>query len=89
MRIEIDHVIIFCAAGASEAAALRSHGFLERSTTRILGGMIIVYPMLHEVGLIPLSELGRHFSTVAEKLDGGKWTGEAEQELLRVGSDGG
>ena len=54
---------------------------------RTLAGKIIVYPMLHDVGLIPLSELGRHYPTVAEKLDGGKWTREAEQELLSVTSD--
>jgi hypothetical protein len=55
---------------------------------RTLAGKIIVYPMLHDVGLIPLSEIGRHFPTVAERLDGGKWTREAEQELLRIGRDG-
>jgi hypothetical protein len=54
---------------------------------RTLAGKIIVYPMLHDVGLIPLSELNRHYPTVAEKLDAGKWTREAEQELLRVTSD--
>jgi threonine dehydrogenase-like Zn-dependent dehydrogenase len=54
---------------------------------RTLAGKIIVYPMLHDVGLIPLSELGRHYPTVAEKLDGGKWTREAEQELLRAATD--
>jgi len=51
---------------------------------RSLAGKIIVYPMLHDVGLIPLAELHRHFPTVAEKLDDGKWTREAERELLRV-----
>ena len=51
---------------------------------RTLAGKIIVYPMLHDVGLIPLAELERHFPTVAERLDGGKWTREAERELLRV-----
>jgi threonine dehydrogenase-like Zn-dependent dehydrogenase len=51
---------------------------------RTLAGKIIVYPMLHDVGLIPLAEMGRHFPTVAAKLDAGKWTREAEQELLRV-----
>jgi hypothetical protein len=40
--------------------------------------------MLHHVGLIPLAELDKHFPTVAEKLDHGKWTRQAEQELLRV-----
>ena len=51
---------------------------------RTLAGKIIVYPMLHDVGLIPLTELDRHFPTVAEKLDNSKWTREAERELLRV-----
>ena len=54
---------------------------------RTLAGKIIVYPMLHNVGLIPLGELGRRFPTVAEKLDGGKWTRAAEQELIRVAND--
>ncbi len=51
---------------------------------RTLAGKIIVYPMLHDLGLIPLSELGARFPSVAAKLDGGKWTQDAEQELLRV-----
>lgn len=51
---------------------------------RTLAGKIIIYPMLHDVGLIPLSELDQHFPSVAEKLDDGKWTLAAEQELLRV-----
>jgi threonine dehydrogenase-like Zn-dependent dehydrogenase len=54
---------------------------------RTLAGKIIVYPMLHDVGLIPLSQLGSHFPTVAAKLDGGKWTLAAEQELLRVAAN--
>ncbi len=51
---------------------------------RTLAGKIVVYPMLHDVGLIPLAELDRHFPTVADKLDHGKWTRQAERELLRV-----
>jgi hypothetical protein len=51
---------------------------------RTLTGKIIVYPMLHDVGLIPLAELGKRFPTVAAKLDGTKWTRAAEDELLRV-----
>jgi L-sorbose 1-phosphate reductase len=54
---------------------------------RTLAGKIIVYPMLHDIGLIPLGELARHFPTVAEKLDEGKWTREAERELLRIAGD--
>jgi hypothetical protein len=51
---------------------------------RTLAGKIIVYPMLHDMGLIPLNELKHHYPTVAAKLDQGKWSRAAEQELLRV-----
>jgi hypothetical protein len=51
---------------------------------RTLAGKIIVYPMLHDVGLIPLAELDQHFPTVAKKLNHGIWCREAEEELLRV-----
>jgi threonine dehydrogenase-like Zn-dependent dehydrogenase len=51
---------------------------------RTLAGKIIVYPMLHDLGLIPLAALQERFPTVAEKLDDGKWTRAAERELLRV-----
>jgi threonine dehydrogenase-like Zn-dependent dehydrogenase len=54
---------------------------------RTLAGKIIVYPMLHDMGLTSLDELDSHFPTVAAKLDGGKWTRDAEQELLRVAAD--
>ncbi len=54
---------------------------------RTLAGKIIVYPMLHDLGLIPLNELGDRFPSVAAKLEGGKWTREAEQELLRVAAE--
>lgn len=53
---------------------------------RTMAGKIIVYPTLTDVGLIPLSELGDTFPTVAAKLDEGRWTHEAEQELLAVAS---
>lgn len=51
---------------------------------RTLAGKIIVYPQLHELPLTPLVELPSKFPTVAAKLDHGRWTHEAEQELLRV-----
>ena len=51
---------------------------------RTLAGKIIVYPMLHDMGLIPLVELHKTFPTVAAKLDNGQWTKAAEQELLQV-----
>jgi hypothetical protein len=63
-------------AGATEGIAAVEN--------RTMAGKIIVYPMLHDVGLTPLAELRTRFPTVAEKLDNGKWTREAEQELLCV-----
>lgn len=51
---------------------------------RTLAGKIIVYPMLHNVPLIPLSELHKHYPTVAAKMTDGRWNKEAEQELLKV-----
>jgi threonine dehydrogenase-like Zn-dependent dehydrogenase len=51
---------------------------------RTLAGKIIVYPMLHDIGLIPLAELHKKFPTVAAKLDKGAWCKAAEMELLRV-----
>ncbi|NQT17883.1 MAG: alcohol dehydrogenase catalytic domain-containing protein [Planctomycetes bacterium] len=68
-------------AGATEGIAAVEN--------RTLAGKIIVYPALHDVGLIPLTELDKHFPTVAEKLDGGRWTQEAERELLRVAGGNG
>jgi threonine dehydrogenase-like Zn-dependent dehydrogenase len=56
---------------------------------RTMAGKIIVYPMLHDVGLISLVELDEHFPTVADRLDHGKWTREAERELLRVAGGSG
>jgi L-sorbose 1-phosphate reductase len=51
---------------------------------RTLAGKILVYPMLHDVPLIPLAELEKHYPSVARLLDNGQWTREAEEELLRV-----
>ena len=51
---------------------------------RTLSGKIVVYPRLHELGLVPLSDLPARFPTVAAKLRDGQWTKEAEAELLAV-----
>jgi len=56
---------------------------------RTLAGKIIVYPMLHDLGLIPLTDLQKRFPSVADKLDHGKWTRAAERELLRVAGGNG
>jgi len=51
---------------------------------RTLDGKIIVYPFIHDLGLIPLVELPTRFPTVAAKLNNGQWCKEAEQEFLLV-----
>ena len=57
---------------------------LAATENRTLAGKIIVYPMLHNVPLIPLTELPKHYPTVAAKLHDGQWTKAAEEELLKV-----
>jgi hypothetical protein len=51
---------------------------------RTLAGKILVYPMLHELPLTPLSSLHQSYPTVAQKLHDGQWTKAAEEELLKV-----
>ena len=51
---------------------------------RSLAGKIIVYPQLKELPLTPLSEMAEKYPSVAEKLDAGIWTRQAEKELLKV-----
>ncbi len=51
---------------------------------RTLAGKILVYPMIHDLPLTPLSELGKRLPSVAARLDDGKWCKAAEDELLRT-----
>jgi hypothetical protein len=51
---------------------------------RTMAGKIVVYPMLHDLNLISLAQLGDRFPSVAAKLDDGQWCRQAEEELLRV-----
>jgi threonine dehydrogenase-like Zn-dependent dehydrogenase len=51
---------------------------------RSVAGKIVVYPQLKALPLTPLSQLSGSFPSVAERLDRGAWTREAEDELLRV-----
>ena len=51
---------------------------------RTVAGKIIVYPQLHELGLVRLSEMGRRLPSVARKLESGRWSKAAEEELLAV-----
>ncbi|MFA5864819.1 MAG: alcohol dehydrogenase catalytic domain-containing protein [Phycisphaerae bacterium] len=49
---------------------------------RTLAGKIIVYPCLHELGLIPLAKLKESLPKVAAKLEDGQWCKAGEEELL-------
>jgi threonine dehydrogenase-like Zn-dependent dehydrogenase len=49
---------------------------------RASGGKIVVYPRLHELGMVRLGDLADRLPAVAERLDGGRWTRAAEEALL-------
>ncbi len=51
---------------------------------RLMAGKIIVYPMLHDMPLIPLDQLAKHYPSVAALLTHGQWCTAAEKELLRA-----
>jgi L-sorbose 1-phosphate reductase len=63
-------------AGAAEGIAAVQN--------RTLAGKIMVYPKLHELGLIPLADMKNHYPSVASKLENGRWCKAAEDELLAV-----
>ena len=49
---------------------------------RLIAGKIIVYPSCHGLGLVRLEELKEKMPDVAECLNNGLWTKQAEQKLL-------
>ena len=49
---------------------------------RTSGGKIVVYPALHELGLVRLAELAERLPAVAAALRDGRWTRAAEDALL-------
>ncbi|HPY76650.1 MAG TPA: alcohol dehydrogenase catalytic domain-containing protein [Anaerohalosphaeraceae bacterium] len=51
---------------------------------RALPGKIVVYPALTKMPLLTLAEVCRRYPSVADKLRGGIWTKEAEQELMKT-----
>jgi len=63
------------------AGALEGLAAVENRT---LAGKIVIYPVLHELGLVPLNTLPQKLPTVAAKLDHGNWSLAAERELLKV-----
>jgi hypothetical protein len=56
---------------------------LDAVENRTLAGKIVVYPALHDLGLVPLNALAKELPAVAAKLDHGNWSLAAEQELLK------
>ncbi|HEY3322412.1 MAG TPA: alcohol dehydrogenase catalytic domain-containing protein [Planctomycetota bacterium] len=82
-KLEAGRLDTDCSVDAISGMAGAADG-IAAVENRTLAGKIIVYPMLHELGLIPLGELSKRFPTVAEKLQNGVWCKEAEEELLRV-----
>jgi len=46
-------------------------------------GKIVIYPQIEGLGLTPLGDLHSVLPQVAERMEGGIWTREAEGELLR------
>jgi len=51
---------------------------------RTMAGKIIVYPQLNNLPLMPLSQLQKKYPSIAEKLNHGIWTKEAEEELFKI-----
>ena len=49
---------------------------------RSIAGKIIVYPACRTMGLVQLSEMGQKMPDVADCLNNGLWTKQAEQKLL-------
>jgi L-sorbose 1-phosphate reductase len=56
---------------------------------RTSGGKIVVYPALHELGMVRLAELAERLPTVAAELRNGCWTRAAEEALLAAAADAG
>ncbi len=56
---------------------------------RTSGGKIVVYPQLHELGMIRLSELAERLPSVAAELHEGRWTRAAEDALLAAAGGSG
>jgi threonine dehydrogenase-like Zn-dependent dehydrogenase len=56
---------------------------------RTSGGKIVVYPALHEMGMIRLGDMAAELPGVAGLMRGGGWTRAAEEALLATGAGAG
>jgi hypothetical protein len=54
---------------------------------RTSGGKIVVYPALHDLGMVRLSDLAARLPAVARELRDGRWTRDAEDALLAAAAD--
>jgi L-sorbose 1-phosphate reductase len=54
---------------------------------RTSGGKIVVYPALHDLGMVRLGDMERDLPEVAARLDQGRWTADAEAALLAEARD--
>ena len=54
---------------------------------RTSGGKIVVYPALHNLGMVRLSDLAARLPAVARELRDGRWTRAAEDALLSTRED--
>jgi hypothetical protein len=54
---------------------------------RTSGGKIVVYPALHDLGMVRLSDLAARLPAVARELRDGRWTRAAEDALLSTAAD--
>jgi threonine dehydrogenase-like Zn-dependent dehydrogenase len=61
---------------------------LKAVENRTMDGKIVVYPELHDLGLIPLEQLAERLPSVAALLHNGAWSKEAEAELMRTCQSG-
>jgi L-sorbose 1-phosphate reductase len=82
-KVETDQLDTNTSLDAVSGMAGATDG-IKAIENRTLAGKIIVYPMLHDVPLIPLSELHKKYPTVAALLKDGPWNKAAEAEFLRV-----
>ena len=80
-KVEAGQLDTDCSVDAIAGMAGAAAG-IEAVEKRTLAGKIIVYPMLHELGLVPLTQLKSQLPAVAAKLRNGMWCKEAEDILL-------
>jgi threonine dehydrogenase-like Zn-dependent dehydrogenase len=78
-RGELDTNISLGAVAGFEGVA----DALAEVESRSVSGKTVVYPALHDLGIVRLTDLAERFPETAAALKDGHWTREAEQALLR------